>query len=284
MKKKQIALGTVLLIAVFICGISCGYFLFKFSNVSVSQASSVQSSENTTYSLTVPSEESETAVITTTITEQSTLTDNGWPADGYNYLAIGNSITKHNITSYWWNEIGMAASDEDHDYFHVVLKYLEKNNENVNGLACNLYGWESQSQDRDGALYLLDGYLSPNLDLITIQLGENVDDLSTFQSDFLSLLLYIKDNAPNARILVVGDFWNRENRNELKETAAKEANVEFVSLKGITGNKAYYRGLGSWVYDSEGNLHEIEHEGVAIHPGDAGMKAIADRIIDTLAE
>lgn len=29
--------------------------------------------------------------------------------NGFNYLAIGNSITKHKKCDYWWNEIGMAV-------------------------------------------------------------------------------------------------------------------------------------------------------------------------------
>lgn len=40
--------------------------------------------------------------------------------------------------------------------------------------------------------------------------------------------------------------------------------------------------MGTLVEDSEGNMKEINHEGVAIHPGDKGMRAIADRIIEVI--
>ena len=33
-----------------------------------------------------------------------------WPRDTFNYLAIGNSLTRHGICKYWWNLVGMAAS------------------------------------------------------------------------------------------------------------------------------------------------------------------------------
>lgn len=33
-----------------------------------------------------------------------------WDSENFNYLAIGNSITKHPINDYWWSECGMAAS------------------------------------------------------------------------------------------------------------------------------------------------------------------------------
>jgi hypothetical protein len=39
-------------------------------------------------------------------------------------LAIGNSITTHGKCSYWWSNAGMAASDELHDYFHIVKNIL----------------------------------------------------------------------------------------------------------------------------------------------------------------
>ena len=282
MDKKLIAIGILLVLVTFAGGICCGFFLRNGNTAYAQKTTEFYGTENTVSSSDSSSAESETAISTGSQSSPSTESEDCRQDNGYNYLAIGNSITRHNITGYWWNEIGMAASDEDRDYYHIVLKHLEENNENVIGEVCNLYGWESLSHDRDGALYLLDDYLSPGLDLVTVQLGENVDDLTTFQSDFLSLLQYIKEKSPDARILVIGDFWIRENRNEIKEIAAKEAGVEFVSLDGIASNKAYYRGLGSYVYDKDGNAHIVDHEGVAIHPSDAGMKAIADRIIETL--
>lgn len=68
----------------------------------------------------------------------------------------------------------------------------------------------------------------------------------------------------------------------MKISAADTAGVEVVSLDGITDNKKYYCGLGTTVYDSEGNEHIVEHSGVANHPGDNGMQAIAERIIGAL--
>ena len=285
MKKNQLlALGIVLLVITFVCGVCCGYLLGNGSGSQIVQTSELQASISTPSSTDTTAEASTSSSETTTAIESETTSNPNieWLADGYNYLAIGNSITKHDITSYWWNEIGMAASDADHDYFHRVLKKLEEMHGNVMGVACNLYGWEVQSHDRDEALSLLDKYLSPELDLIIVQLGENASDLTTFQSDYLSLLNYIKAKAPNARILVISDFWYNSNRNELKENAAREAGAEYVSLDGITSHEEYYCGLGATVYDRDGNAYIVEHNGVAMHPGDEGMQAIANRIIAVL--
>ena len=292
-RNKYIALGIVFLVIAFISGICCGFFIGNGMDGQSRQTAELQSSisssseEASSYEQTLASS-SETAVISESESESESDTssvsdtDTGWIKDGFNYLAIGNSITQHGITSYWWNEVGMAASDADHDYFHLVLKHLEENNSKVKGIAYNFYIWEVQSHDRDEALSMLDPFLSPDLDLVTIQLGENVNDLTTLQKDYVSLLQYIRAKAPDARILVIGDFWNSENRNEIKEAAANEANAEFVSLDGIASNDSYYCGTGTTVYDAEGNAHTVEHDGVARHPGDAGMDAIAGRIIKTL--
>lgn len=205
-----------------------------------------------------------------------------WLDDGYNYLAIGNSITLHGTASYWWNDVGMAASNKEHDYFHIVSTFLEENNSSVMSVPYNFTIWETQSHDRDETLTFLDLYLDPKLNLVTIQLGENVSDLTTYEEDYVSLINYIKRKAPDARILVIEDFWTLKNRNDLKINAIIDTGVEYVSLEGITDNKEYYCGLGTVVYDNEGNEHIVEHSGVAIHPGDNGMQAIADKIIDVL--
>ena len=266
MKKTKAVIISILAVLILLCGCYCGYRFIKHEKAQSQQLQEMRAS------ISKLSEEVKL------LSEE----DVEWLDGGYNYLAIGNSITIHSITSFWWNEVGMAASDEDHDYYHLVLKYLESKEDNVMGVPYNFSVWETQSHDRDETLEYLDHYLSPDLDLITVQLAENASDLATYQEDYVSLLEHIKDKAPNARILVVGDFWSRDNRDELKQNAVLEAQVEYISLEGITDNKDYYCGLGTSVYDKDGNEHIVEHSGVANHPGDNGMQAIAERIIEAL--
>ena len=203
--------------------------------------------------------------------------------EDFNYLAIGNSITKHNYADYWWdNDRGMAASEDSKDYVHIIKAYLESTGKNVNMDVRNLLGWETISSGRTEAMLVIEPYLYEDLDLVTVQLGESAADLTTWEEDFESLIIFIKEKAPDAEIVVIGDFWSYSNRDELKEEAARAQGVTYVSLDGIKGNEEYYAGLGTVVQGKYGEEHIIEQEWVAKHPSDKGMAAIAERVIAAL--
>ena len=98
------------------------------------------------------------------------------------------------------------------------------------------------------------------------------------------LIRYIKKGAPDAQLLVIGDFWDKAQKDEMKQQACEATGVEFISLDEIKGLGEYQCGMDTTVYDSDGSSHTVEHSGVAKHPGDLGMKWIADRIIDVVRE
>ena len=200
----------------------------------------------------------------------------------FNYLAIGNSITIHRESDYWWSASGMAASRPENDYYHLVTDYLRQIYPEVGSYAVNFSQWEFQSYDRAETYSIIDPYLSSELDLVTIQLSENVTNMSTFESDFESLIEYVKLNAPNARILIIDDFWDDGSKSEIKEAVAGRTGVAFLSLDEIKDDPEYQCGENAVVYDSEGQEHIVDHEGVELHPGDKGMLYIADTIINAL--
>ena len=72
-----------------------------------------------------------------------------WPEDTFNYLAIGNSLTLHGITSFWWDNRGMAASKTEKDYFHIVSRQLGDRIGKVFSVPYNFSMWEVQAHDRD---------------------------------------------------------------------------------------------------------------------------------------
>lgn len=207
--------------------------------------------------------------------------DISWSENNYNYFAIGNSITTHGLADYWWNDnIGMAASNEESDYVHLIGNWLTNNNDKpVQLLSYNFYIWGVQSRDRSETLSLLKPYLSDKLDLVTVQLSENAHDINTFENDCIELFKYIRAKAANAKVVVIDDFWDNKDKAAMKERAASNSKISFVSLNDIKNKKEYQAVIGTKVYDKAGMAHIIEHAGVAAHPNDKGMKYIAESVI-----
>lgn len=175
----------------------------------------------------------------------------------------------------------MAASKIDTDYYHIVVDFLKKN-VNVNSIPYNFSVWESLDTDRAETLELLDSFLNSNIDLITVQLGENAVNLETWESDFKYLLQYICQKSPKAKLIVIGDFWTNDNRDEVKIKICKELNIIYLSLDEIKGKDEYICGLGTSIWGDDGTKHIVEHKGVAKHPNDAAMQYIASGIIRNL--
>lgn len=201
--------------------------------------------------------------------------------DAFNYLAIGNSITIHEKCDYWWNEIGMAASVAQKDYFHLVTDFLNASNKEVVSYAYNFSIWETHSNDRTQTISSLKKYLSADLDLITVQLSENVENLDTFEADLKELIAFLQKSCPAANIILVDDFWSDE-KSILKEQIAQDMGIHFAALSNIRNSPEYICGLNTIVYGDDGKPHSVDHSGVAAHPGDKGMQAIASAIINTL--
>ena len=199
-------------------------------------------------------------------------------------LVIGNSITTHGKCSYWWSNAGIAASDELHDYFHIVKNYIDNCKKNTKSFvyAYNYYAWEVQALDRDETFSLLDKYLDYDLDLVIIQLGENVIDVTTYESDFISLVNYIKNRCPRCRVFIIGDFWYSDDRREIKREIAKKSKSIYISLTDIQNREDFMCGMNTEVYGDDGEIHKITHAGVAKHPNDRAMEYIAEKIISRI--
>lgn len=200
----------------------------------------------------------------------------------FHYFAIGNSITQHPITSYWWGLWGMAATVATQDYYHLVCTGLSKDNIQVSSNCIYYKDWESADPGSGRTLQLskLDQYLTSNLDLVTIQLGENILNTNGLQADYETLVNYVKARAPHAQIIFVGDFWNNNTIDQMKMNVANEFNIPFINLASIQGSQ--YRVGRSSVTGADGQLHVITDAAVAEHPNNTGMKYIADQILNTV--
>ena len=207
---------------------------------------------------------------------------------------MGNSITRHPLADYWWSDKrGMAATDQSKDYVHVAASELQAYgparlkataDAAINFYAFNYSIWETQSNDRAETYPTLDKYLTKatNIDCIVLQLGENVYDTSTYENDYKALIAHIKEKAPKARIITVGDFWADLTKDTIKSNVAKESGVTYIDLSKIQDQPSYEAGMGTMVEGDDGKEHEIQHTGVASHPGDKGMRWIGKKLAEAI--
>lgn len=192
--------------------------------------------------------------------------------DTFNYFAIGNSLT---LIPSWGR--GICATQPGKDYFGLVKTGIEqRKKQEVTAYPYNFYTWERAS-DRSSCLSLLNPYLSDKLNLVTIQLGENVTDNSTYEKDLENLIAYVHQKAPKAQIVLIGDFWDK-NRNALREQAAKNAGVAFADISSIIGDKGYQSEKGTQAILPDGSSIEVSKE-AETHPGDKGMAYIAEKVL-----
>ena len=200
---------------------------------------------------------------------------------GRKFLAIGNSITLHGKCNYWWGNWGMAASKKDADYVHIIAQELS---DEISVLpdSVNFAVWELQAHDRSETLHLLEKYDFASYEFVILQLGENIQDVSTMVEDLYDLLLYIREKlGPDKRIFVYGNFWPNELVDEIKEKICQLVSAEFISLKPIQ-KKQFMCGMKRIVFDELGHKHYVEHEGVTIHPNDKAMKYYANEVVRRL--
>lgn len=196
-----------------------------------------------------------------------------------NFLVIGNSISIHGICEYWWSICGMGASRKENDFVHLIANTLSQNYQ-TNFDIINFIQWEAMHYDRSEALSLLNKFNGKNYDFIIIQLGENINNFDTLESDFKALINYIKNKICDAKIILTGNFFTFKNEiiDKIKIKVCNEIDVHFVDLQDIN-TADYCVGIGYEVFDENGNKHVVNHKGVAIHPNDKAMKVYAERIL-----
>ena len=241
--------------------------------------------------------EEQEAAVSTAETPDAGVTETGDegvtapPPDGaFDYLAIGNSVTENPVYGgTWWGDWGMAASSEDRDYVHLVKAGIEENYPACNLQVLNFRVWEQPIYDREDHLEYLDGFLSENTDLVTVQLGENITNMGEMDEeerrkaltkDYGNLISFLFEKAPHAKVIVLGSVWTEDFRDSVIEEVCRDKGAAFLSLKEI--QKDEYRIGNETVTGADGKEHEITDPGVALHPNDRGMAYIADRILEAL--
>lgn len=193
-------------------------------------------------------------------------------------LFLGNSITRHGPAPKigWNDDWGMAASAKENDYVHLVAAGLAAQAPKPPEIQFkNIADFE-----RGLATYDLDASLKAEFafkpTLVIVAIGENVAALGTddAKQQFKSSLqkLFAKIRASGATLLVRSCFWADAAKDGILRDACAENGGIFVDIGALGKDESNYA-------RSE---RKFEHAGVAAHPGDKGMKAIAAAILAAL--
>ena len=191
-------------------------------------------------------------------------------------LFLGNSITKHGPKADidWTGNWGMAATAEANDYVHLVTKALtEKAGAAPEVMVKNIADFERAYSGYDFAAKLKEA-IDFKADLIILAIGENVPALKTaedktkLQASLTTLLRALKaERQPT--ILVRSCFWANAAKDEALQQACTTVGGIYVNIGSLSKDESNY-GRSERPY---------KHAGVANHPGDKGMAAIAAALV-----
>lgn len=194
---------------------------------------------------------------------------------GKRILFVGNSITLHDIRPSigWHLNCGMAASSPDNDYVHIIKsRVLEKDCDSAFCI-CQASGFERGYMNEDACLQY-SAARDFNADIIIMRIVENCS-LSEYVPDVFEKaykeFAEFLNKSGKAMIVFTTGFWKHPG-DELIEKVASELSQPCICL-GDLGQDDDMKAIGLF-----------EHSGVAAHPGDKGMMAIADRIWDKVKD
>ena len=195
-------------------------------------------------------------------------------------LFIGNSLLLGHGT------FGMCAKDGKNDYYYHVKEYLKRYNSDV--ICDKLLGapWE-QTETQVGIDSWIDNNINNkenNYDLVIVQLGDNVNNEirnELFKTTCKQLLEAIRNKMNRARVVWVGEWYYTAQRQNIIAKSCAETGSTFIDITDLT-TKENQGALGDIITRDDGTTFEVTSSGVASHPGNKGMKAIADRLIEKL--
>ncbi len=189
-------------------------------------------------------------------------------------MFLGNSITKHGVAPQigWHGDWGMGASSIENDYVHICMNKILK--KYPDAVFCIVQGavWERSYRNCN-----IDEYFKEasnfNPDVMICLLSENVInedfDSEIFIAELHKFHKYLSGKNKNAKIIVCSNFFNNEEKTKALELYAEKYSTEFVFISDL-------------ILDEENLASKYEHEGIKIHPGDKGMRIIAERITEKI--
>lgn len=184
-------------------------------------------------------------------------------------MVVGNSIAWHppRADIGWKGNWGMAATSQDKDYAHQLHKHLCKHQPDPEPkLDVQNYIVRSLTTNPK----LTKQITSSKADVVVIQIGDNIAAKDATEKNvtlpLISFVRELKKTNPTAKVFIASTYGDSPKVDSLLKKAQVQSKSHWISLKGIIHDARNRAG-------SEGHF---THSGVNWHPGDHGMKTIAD--------
>lgn len=200
----------------------------------------------------------------------------------FKLLVIGNSLTRHGIAAAigWTHVSGMAATKMENDFVHLLFckteNFLPKRK--ICLRMANLADFERNYTTFD--FRAMDSLVSYRPDVIVFQLGENVtfNQVNTpalFEKKYTELInRFRKGNKPV--IICTTPFFPSAEKNQVIEQVVLFTGSYLADLSHLPLlDKENY---AKDEKDYKGDRSEWKNEGIGIHPGDYGMRNIAQEL------
>ncbi len=194
--------------------------------------------------------------------------------DGKRVMFVGNSITRHGVLDSigWHWDHGMAASSMDRDYVHLLIGRFLRQDPQAAFCICQVWRWEMSYKNGSATLEEYAPARDFGADVIIMRCIENCAakdfDAQAFTREYGALIDYLNPSG-KARVVLTTGFWKHPGDEAIEKFAAERGYP--VAYLGDLGEDDEMKAIG-----------RFEHDGVANHPGDKGMAAIADRIAKLL--
>lgn len=193
---------------------------------------------------------------------------------GIRVLFVGNSITRHGVCDDigWHVDWGMAASAQEKDYVHLVAAEVLKEHPDAAFCICQAAEWERNCYHGEDTFSYYREARNFGADVIVMRLVENCPqgdyDGERYREEYGKLLAYLNPTG-QASVIITTGFWKHIADGAIREFAERKG-YAMVELNDL-GEADCMKALGLFA-----------HSGVANHPGDLGMQAIADRILEKM--
>ena len=195
----------------------------------------------------------------------------------FKVLIYGNSIALHGPKPDigWTNDWGMAASAPEKDFAHLVVAGLEtKLGKRADFRIRNLAALERNFTINIASVAEITADVNWKPDYVVIAIGENVKKFGETEASVYRK--FLADIArpfveSGARVVMRSPFWKNATKAECTEKAAADVGAVYVDASPL-GSKDENKAKGLFW-----------HRGVANHPGDLGMRRLADLILTGFA-